>query len=177
MSCSICLLNEANTATHPCLHSFCLDCIVEWQTKTGSCPLCRTKISDLSQPLGPFWISVSNGQINRIQKQRFLHYVHSTDLDIDQLDALFQTVKKSFKPPVPTKITAFVARELGFLMGDSFEDWIVDWCIAIFSTQAKYRDLVNSLHLLGSHASVFVAQVLTFVASKLSIDAFDQRAS
>ncbi|XP_064592371.1 uncharacterized protein LOC135459867 [Zonotrichia leucophrys gambelii] len=49
--CSICHEASDNIAyVRPCLHQFCMDCIMEWARKNPTCPLCRQTVHTITHP-------------------------------------------------------------------------------------------------------------------------------
>jgi hypothetical protein len=53
-TCGICLEDKAE-ATPPCLHTFCLQCILQWAQISNTCPLCKAKFNQI--------VSTDGGQI------------------------------------------------------------------------------------------------------------------
>lgn len=49
--CSICSELFVTATTLNCAHTFCHSCIVEWQKKEKTCPICRTKITSQNRSL------------------------------------------------------------------------------------------------------------------------------
>ena len=45
-NCPICWneVGKTNVAISPCGHTFCLTCLIDWQRRSNSCPVCRTRL-------------------------------------------------------------------------------------------------------------------------------------
>lgn len=87
--CSICLSNEVEIAL-VCLHSFCKACIVDWNTNSTECPVCRSVVDVKGDDN---WDLVSNNNEEEIKEQ-----IHSTALfvhDYCRKRPIFQKKKKS----------------------------------------------------------------------------------
>ena len=45
VNCPVCYEESKDTVVTRCEHSFCRECLINWTTENGTCPMCRELIS------------------------------------------------------------------------------------------------------------------------------------
>jgi len=84
ITCSICFDNIKGKVELDCSHNFCTVCILKWMSKSRSCPLCRTTITDS----GLVWKAIDYGLRNKLLVRVEGNYINLSQLSEEDLDTL-----------------------------------------------------------------------------------------
>lgn len=83
-NCSICFDNIKIKTDLECGHNFCTVCILKWMSKSMSCPLCRTTITDSRL----IWKAIHYGLRNKLLVRLEENYINLSQLSEEEHELL-----------------------------------------------------------------------------------------